>query len=100
MKCLGRALKFVRERKQIKLTDVATLAGVDRGYLSKIENELVIPSLKKLDLICRKGLKINPWMIIAFTQFWQRTLGPILNVSYEGHFDEPRIKPVGWEHIL
>ena len=45
---VGKRIKEVRLSREMKLTDVATRAGVSKGLLSRIENNRSIPSLPVL----------------------------------------------------
>lgn len=48
----GRALKVVRAARSAKQADVAEAAGVDKSYLSLIENNKKSPSLGVLGGLC------------------------------------------------
>lgn len=56
---LGKRIKQLRQGKNQKLTDLAQIAGISKGLLSKIENGRAIPSLPVLFSLIR-SLEIQP----------------------------------------
>ncbi len=65
---IGRVLKKERIRQGLKITDVAQLADISQGMLSRIENAQVSTSMEMLQRMCvALGLKIGQ-LFIEFDQ--------------------------------
>jgi transcriptional regulator with XRE-family HTH domain len=50
---IGSRIREVRKLKNVKLVDLARLAGISRVYLSDIERGVKVPPLPTLDRICQ-----------------------------------------------
>ncbi|MSR13158.1 MAG: XRE family transcriptional regulator [Gammaproteobacteria bacterium] len=50
---VGATLKAQRQAQRLTIQDVATLCGISRGMLSRIENDQAMPSLDTLQRVCR-----------------------------------------------
>lgn len=61
----GRRLKFLRKFRKISQWDLSRLSGIDRGYISEVENGR---SAATIDLINRlaKALDFSPAEFLAF----------------------------------
>lgn len=46
------ALRIIRKRNRITLTDMAKRVGVSKGYLSLIENNRKSPNIEVIEKIC------------------------------------------------
>ena len=49
---VGRAVRYIRNRKGISQNQMARESGQDRSYLYKLENDLLAPTTKTLNRIC------------------------------------------------
>ena len=57
---IGRAVRQERNKQGLKITDVAQLANISQGMLSRIENAQVSTSLETLHRLCEAlGLKLS-----------------------------------------
>ena len=54
MEKIGERLKILRKQKKLTAEKLAELVGIDRTYISKIENTYFIPSFKILYKIAEK----------------------------------------------
>ncbi len=52
---LGIQIKRQRQAQELKLADVARIAGISQGMLSKIENAQVSTSLDNLSRLCDRA---------------------------------------------
>lgn len=50
---VGKQLRYLRRKNQLTLAELAGSAGCSESLLSRIENDIVIPSLSTLHKICR-----------------------------------------------
>lgn len=62
---IGKNIKRIREKKQLKQVQVAVDAGINSSYYSKIERGEVNPSLEKILRII-KSLKVKSSDILPF----------------------------------
>ena len=63
---VGRAVRYVRNRKGISQNQMARESGKDRSYLYKLENDLLAPTTKTLNRICSYlGISISALTGIA-----------------------------------
>ena len=58
-KKLGDNIKKIRTEKGMSQGDICRATGMDRGYISRVENGLKNPTLSNLEKIA-KALKIMP----------------------------------------
>ncbi len=56
---IGKRIKAIRLEKRVKLTELAEIAGVSKGLLSKVENGRTVPSLPVL-LSLIESLEMKP----------------------------------------
>lgn len=61
---LGTKIKILRIKAKIDQEELADRAGISVNYLSQIESNKKVPSLKCLFEIAKKGLNINPIILI------------------------------------
>lgn len=57
MKSFGKFLRELRVEKEMSLTDLARKAGVEKGYLSGVENEKVNPPSAKVVRVLARILR-------------------------------------------
>lgn len=63
---IGEALKDCRELKQLSLGQLSVLSGVNKSYLSKIENNKRDPSISSLQAICKSlGIPLGVFILMA-----------------------------------
>lgn len=55
---IGKRMRLLRRSRNLRLKDLATAAGCSESLLSRIENDLVMPSLTTLHRLCQ-ALEIN-----------------------------------------
>ncbi|MDQ9093085.1 helix-turn-helix transcriptional regulator [Pseudoalteromonas haloplanktis] len=67
MLSIGNAVKECRELKGLSLGQLSELSGVDKSYLSKIENNKRDPSMSSLMSIC-KGIGIPLSILILLAE--------------------------------
>lgn len=48
------ALRTIRKRNRITLTDMAKKVGISKGYLSLIENNRKSPNIEVIENICKE----------------------------------------------
>ncbi len=78
---LGLQIRRQRQAQGLKITDVARIAGISQGMLSKIENAQVSTSLDTLTRLCDVlGLPMSK----LFSQYDQQGGGALLVTSGEG----------------
>ncbi|PAU86195.1 XRE family transcriptional regulator [Pseudomonas sp. WN033] len=78
---LGMQIRRQRQAQGLKITDVARIAGISQGMLSKIENAQVSTSLDTLTRLCDVlGLPMSK----LFSQYDQQGGGALLVHSGEG----------------
>ncbi len=65
---IGERIRSLRLERQLKLTDLAEMAGVSKGLLSKIENRRTVPSLPVLLSIIR-ALELSPEVFFKNLRF-------------------------------
>jgi len=80
---LAQKLKATRLQRNLTLEEVATRAGLTRGWLSKVENFRVTPSLPSLSRICEamnvtmseifEGIEAKPPLVVT-----KRGKGPVI----------------------
>ena len=63
MKTFGECLRDIRDRKGLSVRQLAYTAGVEPGYVSKLENDLCQPSNDKLRDLA-KALDMNPHILM------------------------------------
>ena len=56
---VGKRIKYLREKKNLKKNTLANLSGVSPTYIDKLENGERCPTVEYLDYICF-GLGITP----------------------------------------
>jgi len=49
---IAKGLKYFRHKKEMSLEDVRLRSGIDRSYISKIENGYIVPRLNMVYRIC------------------------------------------------
>lgn len=78
---LGMQIKKQRQLQELKIADVAQLAGISQGMLSKIENAQVSTSLDTLSRLCDAlGMPMSK----LFSQYDQQGSGALLVRKGEG----------------
>ncbi|MBC3475662.1 cupin domain-containing protein [Pseudomonas taiwanensis] len=78
---LGIQIKKQRQAQDLKLADVARIAGISQGMLSKIENAQVSTSLDTLARLCEVlGIPMSK----LFSQYDQQGSGALLVKASEG----------------
>jgi transcriptional regulator with XRE-family HTH domain len=78
---LGMQIKRQRQLQELKIADVAQLAGISQGMLSKIENAQVSTSLDTLSRLCDAlGMPMSK----LFSQYDQQGSGALLVRKGEG----------------
>lgn len=78
---LGMQIKRQRQLQELKIADVAQLAGISQGMLSKIENAQVSTSLDTLSRLCDAlGMPMSK----LFSQYDQQGSGALLVRRGEG----------------
>jgi transcriptional regulator with XRE-family HTH domain len=78
---LGMQIKRQRQLQELKIADVAHLAGISQGMLSKIENAQVSTSLDTLSRLCDAlGMPMSK----LFSQYDQQGSGALLVRKGEG----------------
>lgn len=78
---LGMQIKRQRQSQQLKIADVARIAGISQGMLSKIENAQVSTSLDTLSRLCETlGMPMSK----LFSQYDQQGSGALLVPAGEG----------------
>lgn len=66
MLSIGTTLKECRELKGVSLGQLAKSSGVNKSYLSKIENDKRDPSLNSLNSICEAiGIPLSIFILLA-----------------------------------
>lgn len=50
---LGRRLRAIRERRRLTIEQVASAAGLSKGFLSRVERDFTSPSVSSLVTICQ-----------------------------------------------
>lgn len=63
MKTFGECLRGIRERKGLSVRQLAYAAGVEPGYVSKLENDLANASNDKLEALA-VALNVNPHILM------------------------------------
>lgn len=58
-KKLGENLRKIREAKGISQADICRITGMDRGYISRVENGTRNPTISNLEKIA-KALGVTP----------------------------------------
>ena len=64
---IGRAIKEIRNEKGISQNKLSKLTGFNRGYLYKLESDLISPSLETLEKIA-KALDIQVSEIVKWVE--------------------------------
>lgn len=78
---LGMQIRRQRQAQELKIADVARIAGISQGMLSKIENAQVSTSLDTLSRLCDAlGMPMSK----LFSQFDQQDSGALLVESGAG----------------
>ena len=78
---LGMQIKRQRQAQELKIADVARIAGISQGMLSKIENAQVSTSLATLSRLCDVlGIPMSK----LFSQYDQQGSGALLVKAGEG----------------
>lgn len=78
---LGMQIRRQRQAQELKITDVARIAGISQGMLSKIENAQVSTSLDTLSRLCDVlGMPMSK----LFSQYDQQGGGALLVKAGEG----------------
>lgn len=66
MLSIGNTLKECRELKGISLGQLAKDSGINKSYLSKIENDKRAPSLTSLNSVCEAiGIPLSIFILLA-----------------------------------
>jgi len=66
MIAIGETLREVRETKGISLSSLSSITGVNKSYISKIENNLREPSITVLNNICKGvGVPLNLFILLS-----------------------------------
>jgi transcriptional regulator with XRE-family HTH domain len=60
---LGKELRRARERARLTQEELAFADGVDRSYISQLENDRRSPTLELLFRLC-KAMDVQVWRII------------------------------------
>lgn len=71
---LAFAIRVVRQASSISQRQLALRTGLQRTYVSKLECEAAVPTIKSL-LTIAKGLDVEPWVLIYFAEL--PTLGTV-----------------------
>jgi transcriptional regulator with XRE-family HTH domain len=61
---LGDELRSAREKADMSQTELSLAAGVDRSYISQIENDKKSPTIDMLFRLCA-AMKVSPSKIIG-----------------------------------
>ena len=78
---LGMQIRRQRQAQELKIADVARIAGISQGMLSKIENAQVSTSLDTLSRLCDAlGMPMSK----LFSQYDQQDSGALLVEAGEG----------------
>jgi transcriptional regulator with XRE-family HTH domain len=67
---IGKAIKEIRSEKGISQNKLSKLTGLNRGYLYKLENDLISPSLDIIE-------KIALYLEVPVSDLVKRTEKPI-----------------------
>lgn len=78
---IGSSIQWIRQAKKITTIQVAEEAGMSQGYLSMVENNVRIPSLDKLQDICRV-LGVPVTMVIMLAEKDHPAIAPYLPLIY------------------
>jgi transcriptional regulator with XRE-family HTH domain len=61
---VGENIRFIRQKKEITLDELAGLTGMSRTFLSDIERYIKTPSITSLEKIA-KALKVDPSILLT-----------------------------------
>jgi transcriptional regulator with XRE-family HTH domain len=61
---VGDNIRFIRQKREITLDELAGKTGMSRTFLSDIERSVKVPSIVSLEKIA-KALKVEPSLLIT-----------------------------------
>ena len=96
---IGKKIRSIRQKQNLKLHEVAQVAGVSKSLLSKIENGRSVPSLPVL-------LSLIKALGVAFSTFFEgieeQASAPFIHRKYEEYVYTEKESAIGfvYQHIL
>ncbi len=65
---IGKAIVSIRKSKKISQNKIATLTNLNRGYIYRLENDHISPSINTLEIIAEAmNIKVSDIIIYAET---------------------------------
>lgn len=66
MHTLGKVLQELRKQKNISKQQLCKRTNFNQGYIYRLENDIINPSIQNLELYC-KAIEVPLWQVILYT---------------------------------